>query len=206
MLTFFFSPRYQQSVTKYIFNSAGFLSYCLCVIIFCVVMIYKVAPKYGRRNPLVYISICSTIGSVSVMSVKAFGIALKLTLEGNNQFTRPSTYIFALVVGGCVLTQMNYFNKALSMFSTSMWVFVISNNLELCISTRLSTNHFYLTASTQCIMWHSRQPLSAPRSFSSTGLIPLIASTLCLYCAAFSSSSAASISSTCHAMTRMARA
>lgn len=120
MLTFFFSPRYQQSVTKYIFNSAGFLSYCLCVIIFCVVMIYKVAPKYGRRNPLVYISICSTIGSVSVMSVKAFGIALKLTLEGNNQFTRPSTYIFALVVGGCVLTQMNYFNKALSMFSTSM--------------------------------------------------------------------------------------
>ncbi|KAI5297538.1 hypothetical protein KEM55_004547, partial [Ascosphaera atra] len=98
----------------------GFLTYCTFVAIFCAIMIYQVSPKYGRRNPLIYISICSTVGSISVMSVKAFGIALKLTLSGNNQFTRPSTYIFALVVGGCVLVQMNYFNKALSQFSTSI--------------------------------------------------------------------------------------
>ncbi|KAI5290410.1 hypothetical protein KEM54_001608 [Ascosphaera aggregata] len=100
-------------------------------------MIYKVAPTYGRRNPLVYISICSTIGSISVMSVKAFGIALKLTLEGNNQFTRPSTYIFVLVVGGCVLTQMNYFNKALSQFSTSIvnpLYYVTFTTATLCAS------------------------------------------------------------------------
>ena len=54
------------------------------------------------------------------MSVKAFGIALKLTLGGNNQFTQPSTYTFAIVVVVCILTQMNYFNKALSQFSTNM--------------------------------------------------------------------------------------
>lgn len=83
-------------------------------------MIYKVAPKYGKKNPLIYISICSTVGSVSVMSVKAFGIALKLTLAGNNQLTHPSTYAFAIVTVCCILTQMNYFNKALSQFSTSM--------------------------------------------------------------------------------------
>lgn len=98
----------------------GFLFYCIVVSIFSVIMIYKVAPAYGKKNPLIYISICSVVGSVSVMSVKAFGIALKLTLRGNNQFTRPSTYVFAVVVAGCVLTQMNYFNKALSQFSTSM--------------------------------------------------------------------------------------
>ena len=83
-------------------------------------MIYRVAPRYGRKNPLVYISICSTVGSVSVMSIKAFGIALKLTLGGNNQFTHPSTYVFIIVVVVCILTQMNYFNKALSQFSTNM--------------------------------------------------------------------------------------
>jgi hypothetical protein len=88
-------------------------------------MIYKVAPVYGKKNPLIYISICSTVGSVSVMSVKAFGIALKLTLGGNNQFTHPSTYAFAIVVVVCILTQMNYFNKALSQFSTSMYEFSI---------------------------------------------------------------------------------
>ncbi|MCJ1277058.1 hypothetical protein MMC21_004867 [Puttea exsequens] len=97
-----------------------FLLYCAAVAVFSSVMIYKVAPKYGKRNPLIYISICSSVGSVSVMSVKAFGIALKLTLNGNNQLTHPSTWAFAIVTICCILTQMNYFNKALSQFSTSI--------------------------------------------------------------------------------------
>lgn len=55
------------------------------------------------------------------MSVKAFGIALKLTFAGNNQFTHPSTYVFMILTAVCILTQMNYFNKALSQFSTQMY-------------------------------------------------------------------------------------
>jgi|SRR5688572_23859587 magnesium transporter len=98
----------------------GFLAYCFVVTVFSTFMIYKVSPKYGKKNPLVYLSICSTVGSVSVMAIKAFGIALKLTLNGHNQFTHPSTYVFVIVVVVCILTQMNYFNKALSQFSTSM--------------------------------------------------------------------------------------
>jgi hydrogenase-4 membrane subunit HyfE len=100
--------------------SLGFLIFCLTVVVFAVVMIYRVAPKYGKKNPLIYLSICSTVGSVSVMSVKAFGIAVKLTLAGNNQFTHPSTYVFIILTAVCILTQMNYFNKALSQFPTSM--------------------------------------------------------------------------------------
>ncbi len=100
----------------------GFLLFCLAVVIFAVVMIYRVAPKYGKRNPFVYLSICSTVGSVSVMSVKAFGIAVKLTIAGKNQFTHPSTYVFIILTSVCILTQMNYFNKALSQFPTSMSV------------------------------------------------------------------------------------
>lgn len=99
---------------------AGFLFYCGAVAIFSSIMIYRVAPKHGKKSPFIYISICSTVGSVSVMSVKAFGIALKLTLNGNNQLTHPSTYAFAIVTVCCILTQMNYFNKALSQFPTSM--------------------------------------------------------------------------------------
>jgi hypothetical protein len=99
----------------------GFLSYCLLVAIFAAVMIYKVAPIYGKKNPLVYLSICSTVGSVSVMSIKGFGIAVKLTFAGQNQFTHPSTYVFAIVVVVCILVQMNYFNKALDQFSTSLY-------------------------------------------------------------------------------------
>ena len=98
----------------------GFLIFCAAVAIFAVVMIYRVAPLYGKKNPLVYLSICSTVGSVSVMSIKALGIAVKLTVAGNNQFTHPSTYVFIILTAVCILTQMNYFNKALSQFATSM--------------------------------------------------------------------------------------
>lgn len=85
-------------------------------------MIYKIAPVHGKKNPLIYLSICSTVGSVSVMAIKAFGIALKLTFGGNNQFTHPSTYVFMIITAVCILTQMNYFNKALSQFAANMYV------------------------------------------------------------------------------------
>ncbi|KAF9734517.1 duf803 domain membrane protein [Paraphaeosphaeria minitans] len=111
-----------ESVDK-ILNYAiqpGFLIYCVFVAAFSIFMIYNIAPKYGKRNPLIYLSICSTTGSVSIMAIKAFGIALKMTFAGNNQFTHPSTYVFVIITVGCILTQMNYFNKALSQFSTNI--------------------------------------------------------------------------------------
>ncbi|KAJ5088712.1 hypothetical protein N7456_012328 [Penicillium angulare] len=114
-----------------------FLLYCLAVAIFSTLMIYRVGPVHGKKNPLVYISICSTVGSVSVMSVKAFGIAVKLTLGGNNQFVHASTYVFAIVTGFCILTQMNYFNKALNSFPTSIvnpLYYVTFTTATLCAS------------------------------------------------------------------------
>ncbi|KAI9753553.1 MAG: Rsp5p-dependent ubiquitination, sorting of cargo proteins at the multivesicular body [Chaenotheca gracillima] len=121
---------------KYAFEP-GFVAYCLAVAVFATVMAYKVAPKYGKSNPMIYISICSVVGSVSIMSVKAFGTALKLTIAGNNQFKNASTYFFALVVIGCILTQMNYFNKALSQFSTNIvnpLYYVTFTTATLCAS------------------------------------------------------------------------
>lgn len=103
-------------------RSTGFLLYCFTVLVFTLIMIYIVAPRYGRSNPLVYISICSLVGSVSVMAIKGFGVAVKLTFAGNNQFTLVSTYVFMFAVAGCILVQMNYFNKALDTFSTNVCV------------------------------------------------------------------------------------
>ncbi|KAJ3506454.1 hypothetical protein NLJ89_g6857 [Agrocybe chaxingu] len=98
----------------------GFLLYCFTVLVVSLVLIYIIAPKHGRTNPIVYISICSLVGSVSVMAIKGFGVAVKLTFEGNNQFTHPSTYVFGIFVALCILVQMNYFNKALDTFSTNV--------------------------------------------------------------------------------------
>jgi magnesium transporter len=111
--------------------------YCVAAVAFSIVMIYRYAPKYGKKNPLIYISICSTVGSISVMSLKAFGIALKLTAGGNNQFSHASTYVFAIVTIVCIMTQMNYFNKALSQFPTQIvnpLYYVTFTTATLCAS------------------------------------------------------------------------
>lgn len=99
---------------------AGFLFFSVVTAIFTIVMIYTICPKYGLSNPVYYLSVCATTGAISVMALKAFGIALKLTFAGANQFTHPSTYFFAVVATSCIAVQMNYFNKALSTFSQSM--------------------------------------------------------------------------------------
>jgi len=98
----------------------GFLLYCFSVLVFVLFMIYVIGPKHGRTNPVVYISICSLVGSISVMAIKGFGLALKLTLEGQNQFSHPSTYVFMIISALCILVQMNYLNKALDLFTTNV--------------------------------------------------------------------------------------
>ena len=98
-------------------------------LVITLVMIFLVAPRHGRTNPSVYLTVCSLVGSVSVMAIKGFGIAVKLTFQGNNQFTHPSTYVFAIVVPSCIVIQMNYFNKALTQFSTNMYVMLTSRKM-----------------------------------------------------------------------------
>lgn len=54
-------------------QKTGFLFYITCVAVFSTYMIYQVAPKYGSKEPMVYLSICSLVGSVSVMAIKVSG-------------------------------------------------------------------------------------------------------------------------------------
>ncbi|KAG9235940.1 magnesium transporter [Amylocarpus encephaloides] len=118
----------------------GFLFFCLLSAIFSVFMIYTVCPRYGTQNPLYYLSVCAVTGAVSVMSLKAFGIAIKLTFAGMNQFTHASTYVFALVATLCIVTQMNYFNKALSTFPQS----IVSPMYYVTFTTAVLTASFIL--------------------------------------------------------------
>ncbi|KAH7434170.1 hypothetical protein KP509_06G003900 [Ceratopteris richardii] len=97
-----------------------FLVYSLTVVVLSLVLVFHFVPLYGNTHVMVYIGICSLMGSLSVMSVKALGIALKLTFEGMNQLIYPETWTFAVVVATCILTQMNYLNKALDTFNTAV--------------------------------------------------------------------------------------
>ncbi|XP_031286006.1 probable magnesium transporter NIPA6 isoform X1 [Pistacia vera] len=98
----------------------AFLLYVGSVVAVALVLILYCAPRYGQTNIMIYIGICSVIGSLTVMSVKAIGIAIKLTLEGINQAKYFQTWIFAMVAITCIITQLNYLNMALDTFNTAV--------------------------------------------------------------------------------------
>ncbi|WKY01395.1 hypothetical protein Q1695_015414 [Nippostrongylus brasiliensis] len=101
-------------------KDAVFILYVVAVILVTLFIVVYVAPRYGRSNIIVYISVCSLIGSLSVLSVKGLGLAIKETISGNQQLTNVLTYFWLGSVAACVSVQLVYLNKALDMFNTSM--------------------------------------------------------------------------------------
>jgi len=75
------------------------MTYVGTVLLTSVTLAVYAAPVYGNSQILVYIGICSMIGSLSVMSCKALGVAIKLTFQGHNQLLYPETGYCALVRG-----------------------------------------------------------------------------------------------------------
>ncbi|GAB4836114.1 hypothetical protein Ancab_001031 [Ancistrocladus abbreviatus] len=98
----------------------AFLLYTASAIAVALVLILYCGPRYGQTNIMVYIGICSIIGSLTVMSIKAVGIAIKLTLEGTNQAKYFQTWVFAMVAVTCIIIQLNYLNMALDTFNTAV--------------------------------------------------------------------------------------
>ncbi|CAN0875227.1 Probable magnesium transporter NIPA2 [Linum grandiflorum] len=98
----------------------AFLVYSALVVIAVSVLIFYCVPRYGQTHMIVYVGICSLMGSLTVMSVKAVSIALKLSFSGMNQFVYFETWIFTIIVITCCLLQINYLNKALDTFNTAV--------------------------------------------------------------------------------------
>uniref|UniRef100_M3Y1T5 NIPA like domain containing 1 n=1 Tax=Mustela putorius furo TaxID=9669 RepID=M3Y1T5_MUSPF len=98
----------------------GFISFAVIVTVISLVLILIVAPKKGQTNILIYISICSLIGAFSVSSVKGLGIAIKELLEWKPVYKHPLVFVLLAVLVLSVTTQINYLNKALDTFNTSL--------------------------------------------------------------------------------------
>uniref|UniRef100_A0A2P2K516 Probable magnesium transporter n=1 Tax=Rhizophora mucronata TaxID=61149 RepID=A0A2P2K516_RHIMU len=89
----------------------AFLVYVAATLSIVLALVLYFEPRFGQTNILVYLGICSSMGSVTVVSIKAIGIAIKLTLEGISQLAYPQTWFFITVAVICVITQLNYLNK-----------------------------------------------------------------------------------------------
>lgn len=94
--------------------------FAVCVVGSSLVLIFAVAPRFGQKNVLVYILICSVVGSLSVSCVKGLGIGIKELFAGTAVLKDPLFWSLVICLVICISVQINYLNKALDIFNTSI--------------------------------------------------------------------------------------
>ncbi|KAL5507464.1 hypothetical protein ACEPAH_6920 [Sanghuangporus vaninii] len=113
----------EQSVStiaefKKLFLAPGFLSYGSVCIVASLVIIFFVAPKYGKKSMIWYILVCSLIGGISVSCTQGLGACILTTIRGQNQFKNWFIYFLLFFVICTLLTEIYYLNVALAIFNT----------------------------------------------------------------------------------------
>ncbi|KAI8841090.1 magnesium transporter NIPA-domain-containing protein [Chytriomyces cf. hyalinus JEL632] len=100
----------------------GFMSYLVANVSVLSYMILHAARKWGETSPMVYITICSLLGSMVVVVLQVIGSAVVYSAENpdDSQFKDWTFYLLIVFVCCCGVTQINYLNKALNIFSTAI--------------------------------------------------------------------------------------
>jgi hypothetical protein len=85
-------------------------------------LVFYCGPKWGKKNMLVYISVCSLIGSLSVVFTQGLGAAIvhSITYKNENQFTNWFIYLVLGIVIVTLVIEIVYLNKALNLFNTAL--------------------------------------------------------------------------------------
>ena len=102
-----------------LFLAPGFLTWASVCIAASLVLVFFFAPKYGKKHMLIYITVCSLIGGLSVSVTSGLGSAILLSIRGQNQFKHWFIYFLLGFVIVTLLVEINYLNKALELFNTA---------------------------------------------------------------------------------------
>ncbi|KAM0721040.1 hypothetical protein Q7P37_003325 [Cladosporium fusiforme] len=98
----------------------GFLSYTGVVILGCAFTAFWAGPRYGKKTMLVYLTICSMIGGLSVVATQGLGAAIIAQINGKSQFKNWFIYVLIVFVISTLLTEIIYLNKALNLFNAAL--------------------------------------------------------------------------------------
>ena len=60
----------------------GFLVYVCLIAVITLILVFYYAPRIGHKNCIIYILICSGVGSLTVMACKGAGLAILQTIAG----------------------------------------------------------------------------------------------------------------------------
>jgi drug/metabolite transporter (DMT)-like permease len=95
---------------KHFVIAPGFLSYAGVIIVASTFVALWVAPRYGKKSMLVYLSICSMIGGLSVVATQGLGSAVVAQVGGKPQFNQWFLYVLLVFVIATLVTEIIYLN------------------------------------------------------------------------------------------------
>ncbi|CAH2315653.1 magnesium transporter NIPA2 [Pelobates cultripes] len=98
----------------------GFVAFASCMVLFSLLLATLAAPRWGHSNMIVFVLICSLVGSLSVACVKGLGIAIKGLFTGDPVYKEPLGWILLLCLCICISVQIHYLNRALDVFTASL--------------------------------------------------------------------------------------
>lgn len=98
----------------------GFLTYAGLVIVGCIFTAFWAGPRYGKKSMLVYISICSWTGGLSVVATQGLGAAVVSQARGIPQFNQWFLYVLLVFVIATLLVEIMYLN--VSPYSLMRWI------------------------------------------------------------------------------------
>lgn len=96
----------------------GFLTYAGIVIVASAFVAFWVAPRYGKKSMMVYLSICSFIGGLSVVAIQGLGAAIVSQARGIKQYDQPFFWILLVFVVITLVTEIIYLNVCVSIRSS----------------------------------------------------------------------------------------
>ena len=88
----------------------GFLSYAGVIIVGCAFIAWWAGPRYGKKSMLVYLSICSMIGGLSVVATQGLGSAVVAQAGGKPQFNQWFLYVLLVFVIATLVTEIIFLN------------------------------------------------------------------------------------------------
>lgn len=108
-----------QEMQKY-FITPGFLSYAGVIVVGSVITAFWAGPKWGNKNMLVYISVCSWVGGLSVVATQGLGAGILAWIRGKPQYKEWFFWVLLVFIIITLLTEIVYLNKALNIFNASI--------------------------------------------------------------------------------------
>ncbi|POR36009.1 Magnesium transporter NIPA2 [Tolypocladium paradoxum] len=102
------------------FIAPGFLSYAGVILVGAAVAAIYAGPRWGNKNMLVYISICSWIGGLSVVSTQGLGAAIIAWIGGKPQYKEWFLWVLFVFVIGTLVTEIIFLNKALNIYNAAV--------------------------------------------------------------------------------------